>query len=63
MIFVSIFHLSSVERSSESDLICDVQLDLKILWDGHLARLDRAGKMPTPQLVKEFNNEVAHCII
>ena len=27
----------------------DVQLDLKVLWGGHLARPDWAGKMPTPQ--------------
>ena len=27
----------------------DVQLDLKVLWDGHLARLVWTGKMPIPQ--------------
>ena len=31
-----------------------------ILWDGRLARPDWAGKMPTPQLVKGFNDKVAH---
>ena len=31
-----------------------------VLWDGHLARPDWAGKMPTPQIVKGFNSEVLH---
>ena len=34
---------------------------LRVLWDGHLARPDWAGKMPTPQLVRGFNGKVAHC--
>ena len=38
----------------------DVQLNLEVLWGGHLARLDWAGKMPTPQLVRGFNGKVAH---
>ena len=38
----------------------DVQLNLKVLWDGHLARPDWAGKMPTPQLIKGCNRKVAH---
>ena len=30
-----------------------MQLNLKVLWDGHLARLIWTGKMPIPQLGKE----------
>jgi hypothetical protein len=30
-------------------------LDYKALWDGHLARPDWAGKMPTPQEIKELD--------
>ena len=33
-----------------------MQLTLKVLWDGHLARPDWAGKMPTPQFIMGFNN-------
>jgi hypothetical protein len=35
-----------------------VQLDLKALWDGRLARPDWAGKMPTPQEIKGSNGKV-----
>jgi hypothetical protein len=29
---------------------------LILLWDGHLARPDQAGKMPTPQDICSSNN-------
>ena len=38
----------------------DVQLDLRVLWDGRLARPDWAGKMPTPREIKGFRKRVAH---
>ena len=28
-----------------------------VLWDGHLARPDRAGKMPVPQLTKSLKRK------
>ena len=34
----------------------------EVLWDGRLARPDRAGETPIPQLVKDFDAKVAHCI-
>jgi hypothetical protein len=42
-----------------------MQLDLKALWDGRLARPDWAGKMPTPQeikgsKIKGSNGKVTH---
>jgi hypothetical protein len=42
--------------------IYNVQLDLKALWDGRLARPDWAGKMPTPQEIKGSDGKVAHRI-
>ena len=43
--------------------LMDGQLDLKVLWDGHLAHPSWAGKMPTPQFIKGFNDKVAHRVI
>ena len=37
-----------------------MQLNLKVLWDGHLARPNWAGRMPIPQLIRGFNRKVAH---
>jgi hypothetical protein len=41
----------------------DVQLDLKVLWDGRLARPDWAGEKPTPQQIRGFRKRAAHRVI
>ena len=48
------------DQNKKQGFIRDVQLDWKVLWDGHLARPDWAGKMPTPQLVRDFGCKVVH---
>ena len=38
----------------------DVQLDLKVLWDGHLARPNLGGQDVHPTRDQDFRKRVAH---